>query len=509
VDGFIYGGVPVPWKVWAIPLLAWSSFMTALFGASMCMLIIFRKQWITYERLAFPLAQIPLETIQEQTGQPQGLLPRSRLFWLGLTTGLVFNFWYNLAGRWPVMPACPFFWRTLMAWQKTGPLAGLGSIILHIQPAVLAIVYLIPTELSFSTWFFWLLRLLANTIAIAFGVTAMMPESWNGAFPDPYNTGTGAVLALGLWSIWIARKYLARICKSVVSRKATNPEGEDDLSYRWAFVGLLLCLVWLVLFCVLSGSRPFFAIGFIVILVGSYIVFARVQAETALIPVVGDSISWILAPTGSRGLKPGELVTLMTMRWATFPIPSMIFPAIVLNAFQSFKVADAAHIKSRSLTQALFLGFVFTLLTGTIVFLFGTYQVGYYGTSVGAAPWWPSLQSRMEGNVITQAIVTPQGPDAGQLAHMAGGALFCLLLGILRLQFWWWPLHPIGFIVAMGWGIPWEFFPFFLAWLGKTLIVRYGGLKLYRLTVPLAMGIIIGEVTNDVIWAILSALLTK
>lgn len=506
IEGFIFGEAPMPWGAWAIPLLAWSSFLVALFGACFCLLIILRKQWITHERLAFPLAQIPLETVRESTSSPVARVPHARLFWVGLGLAFAVTFWNGLANLIPALPAIPISYTRLMAWQRTGPLAGIGEIILNLPPSVVGVVYLIPIELSFSVWFFWVLRLVANCVSIAFGATAQMPESWGGTFPDPYNVGTGAVIAFGFWSLWIGRRHLLRAAAIAFSRSSGRTDAEEALPYRYAFLGLLLCFSWLIAFAMLSGSRFAFSAGLAALLVGSYTVYARVQAETALEPVEADLISWVTGPLGTRILRPAEVVTLMSMRWATFPVPSMIFPATVLNALHSLKIADAGRLNVRRLAPVLFLAFLVSLAAGIFFFMRGTYQVGYYGTAVGAAPWWPSLQSRMEGGVISEAINTPHGPDMGALGHIGGGALFCLLLGMMRLRFLWWPFHPVGFIVAMGWGIPWRFFPFFGAWLAKVLVVRYGGLRLYRQTVPIAIGLIVGDLLNSVVWAIVSAL---
>ena len=57
----------------------------------------------------------------------------------------------------------------------------------------------------------------------------------------------------------------------------------------------------------------------------------------------------------------------------------------------------------------------------------------------------------------------------------------------------------------MGWGIPWEFFPFVLGWLVKVLVVRYGGLHLYRPTAQAAIGLIVGHVLNAACWSVITA----
>jgi hypothetical protein len=78
----------------------------------------------------------------------------------------------------------------------------------------------------------------------------------------------------------------------------------------------------------------------------------------------------------------------------------------------------------------------------------------------------------------------------------------------MRLRFWWWPFHPVGYIAANTWSMHWYYMPFLVGWLAKSLVVRYGGLAPYRKTIPLAIGLIVGDLLNTAIWSIL-ALLTQ
>ncbi len=77
-----------------------------------------------------------------------------------------------------------------------------------------------------------------------------------------------------------------------------------------------------------------------------------------------------------------------------------------------------------------------------------------------------------------------------------------LFLGLMRLRFWWWPFHPIGYLAANTWGLQLWAMPFFVGWLAKTLIIRYAGLPLYRRTIPLAAGLIVGDLLNGGLWGV-------
>jgi len=47
-------------------------------------------------------------------------------------------------------------------------------------------------------------------------------------------------------------------------------------------------------------------------------------------------------------------------------------------------------------------------------------------------------------------------------------------------------------------------FPFLIAWVAKVLVTRYGGLRLYRATLPLAIGLIVGDLLNTTLWNVVA-----
>jgi len=47
-------------------------------------------------------------------------------------------------------------------------------------------------------------------------------------------------------------------------------------------------------------------------------------------------------------------------------------------------------------------------------------------------------------------------------------------------------------------------FPFVISWAAKSLVIRYGGLHLYRATLPLAVGLIVGDLLNTSVWNVIA-----
>ena len=95
------------------------------------------------------------------------------------------------------------------------------------------------------------------------------------------------------------------------------------------------------------------------------------------------------------------------------------------------------------------------------------------------------------------------GPNwLGWLIRLAGGGFMTVLLFLHR-RFLWWPLHPLGFVVSMDRVMDTAWFPVFLAWLIKTVVLKYGGLKAYRALGPLFWGLVLGQFVAGGLWLII------
>jgi hypothetical protein len=145
-------------------------------------------------------------------------------------------------------------------------------------------------------------------------------------------------------------------------------------------------------------------------------------------------------------------------------------------------------------------GFLFALVVGTYVVLTGTYHYGFYNLQPSGG--WLAGMVRGGGTSIFDSLTNPTRLSLPAVAALSSGMVVTLLLGQLRLRFWWWPLHPVGYLAANVWGSQWWYMPLFVGWLLKTLAVRYGGLRLYQKTVPIAIGIIVGDRVSEILWSL-------
>jgi hypothetical protein len=507
VEGFFEGRVPVPWAQWWLPLTAWAGFSIALFLCTVCLMALIQRQWITHERLTFPIAQIPLELVRSAGKGPEraaGRLPLAWAFWIGVVIALAVNFLSTLSEKIPAVPSFPLSMYDAIPWQRTGPLAGIGAITFLFWPWLIALAYLIPKELSFSVWFFTVIRHLLTVAAITAGATPMRPEDWwTTSFPAPYYQGGGAVVALAIWVLWIGRKHLSRAARIAFSAKARRQDADEPMSYRLAFLGFVVTFAFMVYFFWLSDCRLVFGFLLVALTIGYFAAWARLRAETGLgflcFPIQIQDVAQV--PFGSHVFRVSELVTLVTMRWAYTPGFSTSFEVFSGSALESFKIADAARIRARRLTVAITAGFALSLLFGMYLGLAGIYRYGWFGLSCSRGGWL-GPQSIGDGGRIVSFLSNPAKTDLnGVIALLSGGGVV-VALGLMRLRFWWWPFHPVGYIASNTWGSHWWYLPFFTGWVGKVLVIRYGGLRLYRKSIPFAIGLIVGDLLNGGIWAV-------
>jgi len=100
---------------------------------------------------------------------------------------------------------------------------------------------------------------------------------------------------------------------------------------------------------------------------------------------------------------------------------------------------------------------------------------------------------RMPFDQLSDVLKTPLKPDlSGTLAAITGFSITALLM-LLRARFTWWALHPVGYAMANTNTMNQVWLPFFIAWLVKTVVLRYGGMQLYRRSLPFFYGMIIGD----------------
>ncbi len=490
--GFYAGNAPVPWAAWRAQITAWTGFMILVALATLCIVAILRRQWIDRERLTFPTTAVPIEMIRDQTG-----FLTNRLLWLGFALPFCIDVMNTVHLNVPTVPYIP----TRMADQPdlgqimaTPPWNAIGYTPISFYPFVIGIAYLLSVDMTFSCWFFWLVAKGEAVFGSASGISAGATGGGQSSWPFIGHQGAGAFLALTIFGLWLSRGYLAEVWSIAWSRSRSRPGGLEDrdepMSYRWAFLGLLFCLASLVAWCVAAGMRPAVAVAALSISFLYLIAAARIRAETGNAWLFGpdvDAYRLMTTTFGTAVYTPADLTVLAYLRnaIASFDLRCLSMP----NQSDAYKMADALGVSKRRLTGALILAIILGIVISFAIALMVWY---HYGAGARTDPW-RTYMGRQPFDQLRDSLATPLRTDVAGAVAIGGGFLITTALLLLRSQFTWWAFHPVGYAIANTPTMNQIWLPFFIAWVLKIIVLRYGGIRLYRQSLPFFHGVIVGD----------------
>ncbi len=466
--------------VWARPVLVWTAFLMALIFMMICLNVVWRKQWTENERLTFPIIELPLQMTDERFS-----LFRSRTMWLGFALAGGIDLVNTLSVNYPSIPRLPVRDINLREYLPERPWSAMGTTFLAFFPFVVGIGYLLPLDLSFSCWFFYLFWKVQPVITAAYG--------WADGRPNaPYvpEQAAGAYIGVAVFVVWVSRRYLLQVLRRAFGRRSDLDDRDEPLSYRQALIGLAASFLAVSVFAVYAGMTVGVAVVFIAIYAALSIAVTRMRAEVGSpahdLHHAGPDIL-ISEVMGPRSLSPGTLAAFtlffgFNRAYRTHPMPHQL---------EGFKLAQVAGISMRPMLWWMLLASLWGCLCAWWALLHVYYQLG----SATAKISLPSVVFGWEPYRRLAGWVTPPGPERDPLQtwFMAGGFSFSLLLTALRGQFLRWPFHPVGLAVSSSWAMNYMWFPLALAWGLKLVILRAGGLRGYRSALPFFLGLILGE----------------
>ena len=490
-------GASVPWAAWTVPLGWWGLFVACLFTAFFCLSALMRRQWVENERLAFPLVQLPvLLSEAPEPGHRLNALMRAPLLWSGVLLVTLIHTTKALHLFYPTSPDVLTPWHS---WQilTTPPWNGLNDIQLVVYPLVIGFAYLVPAEILFSLWFFYI----AHKLEILTGTLNAWDMSAAGGSGPPgfvtYQEAGGAIMVT-VWVLWLARRHLGEVWRKALWNDKSVDDAREPLPYRTALFGLAGAYfgmyMWLTLAARMNGLM---ALG---VLAGSFVIFLL--------------ISWLVAQGGllfvQQTFAPSQLVTAL---FGTSPFsPSSLAAAsltehigwndsrelMLPSLLNAQKAADETRLSARSLTHALAVCVMLAVLVSAASSIWLPYT---HGGGLALKNHWMYVDSpQMPFRWAAGQARDPHPPQLGAFLNMLGGALLVLTLFVCRTKLPWFALHPSGFLIAGSYAMYMLWFSVFLGWLAKAPITHYGGAGAYRRLLPFFLGLILGDCLNALLW---------
>ncbi len=498
--GYPRGQEHIPWGAWAVPLTAWGILAGLFVLATFCIASLVRKQWIENEKFSFPLVTLPILLAEEpKPGRITPDLLRSPLLWVGFGLVTILHTVRGLHQLYPSIPNIEVSWN-LMDYLKTQPYSQIGPIEAKFYPLVMGIAYLLPTEVCFSLWFFHLFY----KMEILTGVV----NNWDMPGPQGYGyklfhglQAFGGGLALLAWTSWTARRHLADVWEKATNgpRAREISDAGEMLSYRATLICLFVSYGGIALWLLLAQVPAIIIAPTLLTMTLAIVVISWVVCQAGMLFMAQPygTLDVLSATLGTGPFKIAPFYTATRFESMFFyDTREMLAPSLLMGA----KTAEVAHFDARALFRAM----TAAVVLGAGVSLISSLALPYYngGGNSLQNPFMYNVAPTRPLNFFAGASALPFKGSWTNWLHILAGFVGVFLMLFVRARFNF-GLHPIGFLTASVYAMHMLWFSIFLGWVAKTLINRYGGMKVYQGALPLFLGLILGDVVNAAIWIIL------
>ncbi len=499
---WLYRGVPagqsIPWAAWAAPMFWWAALIAAVFVVCFCSAVILRKHWVENERLAFPLAQLPLMLIEGSDAGGRALPPfaRHKLFWLGAAVPFLIICW-NIIGYFE--PAWPRI--NIYRWNVLRLARGFPAILLKVNFFVICFAYFTPLNILLSVWLFQLLVTCEVGVFQRIGYTIGKPDNW-----CTFNAATGwqcmgGFLFLVLGGFWMSRSHLWGALKTALGR----PDGADDsqelMRYRTAVLGIALGGLFVAGWFHAGGMSWRVTCVFLFFSFITYIGVSRLVAQTGLVylwgPVTPHSATWHIL--GSATMTPND-GAMIGLAYCTGCNVERLIPT---TAAHVTRMSDDHPPARKGFLFAMAAAAVVSFVTAILYTLWMSYK---HGASNFNSFEFSRGQNWIFG-VVVNKLRNPEPTDWLRIMWLGIGAAVMAVFTALHYRVPWWPVHPVGLALAGTHPTRMAAFSVFIAWMIKLVVVKLGGASLYRRSRWFFVGMMVGYILGvglsfgvDCIW---------
>ena len=479
------------WRVWINPVLAWAPMLIAMHAATLCGMVIIRRQWSERERIIYPLIQVAGAMVQDD--ERQSLLKpffRNPVMWLGFAIPFAVGIMQGLNAYYP------YIYRPTLSWNI--PLPGQVSMNLILSFVALGFFFLINLQVAFSLWMFSMINLVQkgiyNTIGVAHKAEPVL-SVWSYDLPSLVHQSMGAMIVLVLGGLWVGREHLANVLRKAFGGDAGVYDGDEVLSYRGATFGLIACAAVMAYWLNQSGIPMLGVLAFLFVVFIVFVALTRVVVEGGVAmlytPLVAPDA--VLSAFGTPFYGPTGILGLTVARiWS-----NDIFNFAMPHCANGLKLCERVAGSKRPLFWFMLASMILGLFAAMAMTLYLGYRYGAINMSERHFVWL----AQYIYEYAAARIAEPVGPDWSGWFHTGVGGLVMGLLLVAQRIWVWWPLHPIGYPVSSVFS--WMAFNAFLAWLAKSIVLKYGGPSLFKGVRPFFLGMIMGQFAiYGVFWVI-------
>ena len=489
----------IPWNHWIIPLTTWGLFILLCYTVMIALINLLSRQWIHNERMNFPLLSVPRILEEHFEGKSLGnFLLNPYLIW-GLSIPIFLHLLNGLSYYYPTVPSIPSLVLAGPYFPKAGILSGFIKLKIYFYPVFIGFAFLAARQISLSFWFFFLAggllfgllgtlgyNIPSAALGITFGPTLARPEE---------TQMIGAYGVFFLFLVWLSRQHLKDI---VVQSLRPGPESVQTewfsirLSFWIAVAGMAGIVAWAVFFGMQMQTALLMVCAFFMItLIASRIICQGGLGYFTLTAAPIDGLLVIFGP----GLftHVGLLIAAVAQKVLFVDLRESLMPSL-LHARQVHHTFSSRRL--------LIFGLGATLVVAVTVSFISMLALCYkYGIRELQLEWATRTSLNVYENVVR---LNETGIESGHWVKIfsIAGALVMVILVTCYHRFYWWPIHPIGYLTAYSSSMRILWFSFFIGWLCNTICMRYGGVVLFKKLRLFFVGLIIGDLFMGGTWAI-------
>ena len=309
----------------------------------------------------------------------------------------------------------------------------------------------------------------------------------------------GAYIGYAVLAIWMAREHLGHIVRRAFGRAAAEENEKNEvLSYPTAFWGFVLSFLFIIGWSYASGM----SLAVALVLWLSYLVISicltRVIVEGGLLFVQQGWVPLgVVAQVTNSG--PGTWLEPSSLVPASFIQGSMIndMRAFLMPSFlQSFKLAHERGLKRKPL-----LGLIAAVILITFVMgIWMNIRLGYDSGGLQLNSWFQDGGAKKPATDAQNLIRGVRNATWFNTLWIGLGVAMTWGMTVARSQFLWFPFHPIGLLMSLTYPMNMLWSSIFVGWLCKVTITKFGGSDAYRKTIPLFLGLALGDVVMMLFW---------
>lgn len=507
----------IPWGAWLTPALTWGALMACIGGIILCGAVIVRRQWSDNERLPFPLAGVFQSVIEQpERGKVLNPLLSSPVFWIAFFAVFFIHSTNALSAFFPrYVPPMPLKF-DLSPVMSQEPLVFVDWFFKTsaVYFCVVGLSFFLQSAVSFSLWFFF----------VAMQVVAMVYGSYQLQLTDGMKTDQnfGGVVAFTLSILFVGRAHWLLVMKQMLRGRSGDEPAGRYLSYPIAGWGLLACSLGTFAWLVFAGCTAIGAAVIVVMLQMFFLVVARIVAETGIPFVQFNSqffrVWTFLAPLGTRTTP----TTFFYTAWFHGLLVHDMRESAAVFTTQALRVADQGAYETERgwrrtwpLAACLILALSSAFVISGAATLYTEYSYAAPLDRNSVPPINPyAIDGQPKGQILDPTVNYFRGGTGANdshsaIGHFSFGAGFTAFLAAMRLRFTAWPLHPVGFLAMNTYPMRMIWFSVFIGWLCKFIVVRFGGIDLFRALRPVFLGLIVGEAAAIAFWLITNLVLVQ